>query len=218
MVEGSRIGSIGIRPPYDAAVEWIGGDRNSFLLFPFNNVKIDKIDVTYMRGGLWSENVFGRQYEDLHIWHRHINNRISDQQFCSHDWYGGGLTALEDIQLSNVFSATIDSKNGTCTDSNGSVHNYPSYLINDFILFGLRQSSDGAALPSTVKILRFTISWGENVIDLIPVRINGEGAMYDINGVGGINSDGSYREDGLYFNRGTGTFIIGPDKNRMFAV
>ena len=42
--------------------------------------------------------------------------------------------------------------------------------------------------------------------------------MYDINGVGGINSDGSYREDGLYFNRGTGTFIIGPDKNRMFAV
>jgi hypothetical protein len=36
--------------------------------------------------------------------------------------------------------------------------------------------------------------------------------MYDRLGVGGMNPDGSARTDGLYRNRGTGAFVIGPDK------
>ena len=56
------------------------------------------------------------------------------------------------------------------------------------------------------------------VRDLIPVRFTNdqgvsEGAMYDrANPTVGMNPDGSSRTDGLYRNRGSGSFIIGPDK------
>ena len=38
-----------------------------------------------------------------------------------------------------------------------------------------------------------------------------EGAMYDRRGVGGMNRDGTPRDDGLYLNRGTGVFGYGND-------
>ena len=39
-----------------------------------------------------------------------------------------------------------------------------------------------------------------------------EGAMFDrANPTVGMNPDGSARDDGLYRNRGTGAFVIGPD-------
>lgn len=59
---------------------------------------------------------------------------------------------------------------------------------------------------------------GVLVCDLQPVRFtneNGvtEGAMFDrANPTVGMNPDGSARDDGLYRNRGTGAFVIGPDK------
>ena len=50
------------------------------------------------------------------------------------------------------------------------------------------------------------------VRDFISVRIGTTGAMYDKRGVGGMNPDGTARNDGLYFNRGTGNFGYGNDK------
>ena len=58
------------------------------------------------------------------------------------------------------------------------------------------------------------------VRDFIPVRFTNElgmseGAMYDrANPAVGMNPDGSPRTDGLYRNRGTGAFAIGPVKAR----
>lgn len=62
-----------------------------------------------------------------------------------------------------------------------------------------------------------TVNCGNTNCDFIAVRFtneNGvsEGAMYDRRGIGGMNPDGSPRYDGLYRNRGTGAFVIGPDK------
>jgi hypothetical protein len=54
--------------------------------------------------------------------------------------------------------------------------------------------------------------------DCIPVRFTNEfgqteGAMYDrANPTVGTNRDGTPRNDGLYLNRGTGSFVIGADK------
>ena len=69
-----------------------------------------------------------------------------------------------------------------------------------------------------VKIGRTKIYEGDVlVIDLIPVRFTNElgqseGAMYDrANQTVGMNPDGSARDDGIYRNRGTGAFLIGPD-------
>lgn len=43
--------------------------------------------------------------------------------------------------------------------------------------------------------------------------VTADGAMYDrANPTVGMNPDGSPRADGLYRNRGTGAFVIGPDK------
>lgn len=53
---------------------------------------------------------------------------------------------------------------------------------------------------------------GRLVRDFIPVRVGTTGAMYDKRGVGGMNGDGTARNDGLYFNRGTGNFGYGNDK------
>ena len=55
---------------------------------------------------------------------------------------------------------------------------------------------------------------GVLVRDLCLVRnsVTNEGAMYNLLGTGGMNSDGTPRDDGLYFNRGTGAFVAGPDK------
>lgn len=54
------------------------------------------------------------------------------------------------------------------------------------------------------------------VRDFQAVRVgtgaNAVGCLYDKLGTGGMNPDGTARNDGLYFNRGTGSFILGPDK------
>lgn len=56
----------------------------------------------------------------------------------------------------------------------------------------------------------------DNQCDFIPVRVgagaNAVGCLYDRRGVGGMNSDGTARNDGLYYNSGTGALVIGPDK------
>lgn len=52
---------------------------------------------------------------------------------------------------------------------------------------------------------------GVLVRDFIPVRVGTTGALYDRRGVGGMNPDGSPRNDGMYFNRGTGDFQYGLD-------
>ena len=53
---------------------------------------------------------------------------------------------------------------------------------------------------------------GVLVRDFIPVRIGTTGVLYDKRGVGGMNPDGTARNDGMYYNRGTGDFGYGNDK------
>ena len=69
------------------------------------------------------------------------------------------------------------------------------------------------------RIYSFKIWQGETLVrDFQPVRFTNslgqtEGAMYDgANPTVGMNRDGTPRTDGLYLNRGTGSFVIGADK------
>ena len=70
---------------------------------------------------------------------------------------------------------------------------------------------------SKIKMFYYKIYDAESLVrDLIPVRFTNEqgvseGAMYDRLGVGGMNPGGFARNDGLYRNRGTGAFVLGPD-------
>lgn len=79
------------------------------------------------------------------------------------------------------------------------------YLIYMWTL----NNGGGAANIAHAKIYGFKI-WESGVLvrDMIPVRVGSEGAMYDRLGAGGMNPDGSPRNDGLYRNRGTGAFVF----------
>lgn len=123
----------------------------------------------------------------------------------------------------------------------GMVANEHCIIRKDGLIFTRADGTTTTLINQTFQtqlpILAFAIYNGNNVIelskirfhalqfaladallrDLIPVRFKNEnsvieGAMYDKLGVGGMNPDGTARNDGLYRNRGTGAFIIGPDK------
>ena len=83
----------------------------------------------------------------------------------------------------------------------------------DVCMFAGYWGNATVSLYSVARIYSIQISRGQEIIfDGQPVRVGTTGAIYDKRGVGGMNSDGSPRNDGMYFNRGTGNFGYGNDK------
>lgn len=119
----------------------------------------------------------------LNAWHTVILNGADDRCFCD---------GVEFTKSSRFRQGTANAN-----------------TINIFIF-----TSGGAASGTWSKqISAFKIELnGVLVRDLIPVRVGTTGAIYDKRGVGGMNSNGSPRNDGMYFNRGTGAFSWGADK------
>ena len=79
-----------------------------------------------------------------------------------------------------------------------------------------KNDSDASFITSRTSSFRiYKVTMIDNntlVRDFIPVRVGTTGALYDKRGVGGMNPDGTARNDGMYFNRGTGNFSYGNDK------
>lgn len=78
-------------------------------------------------------------------------------------------------------------------------------------IFASHESSAGRRAHAKLYSMKIYQN-GAIVSDFIPVRVGSVGCLYDQRGVGGMNPDGSARNDGLYYNRGTGAFVVGPDK------
>lgn len=93
---------------------------------------------------------------------------------------------------------------------------FTPYTVNRSIWLCSCNDSDSGNLnrrPCSLRVYAFAIYNGDVLVrDFIPVRVGTTGAIYDKRGVGGMNSDGSPRNDGMYFNRGTGNFGYGNDK------
>ena len=93
---------------------------------------------------------------------------------------------------------------------------FTPYTVNRSIWLCSGNDSDSGNLnrrPCSLRVYAFAIYNGNALVrDFIPVRKGTVGAMYDKRGVGGMNPDGSPRNDGMYFNRGTGNFGYGNDK------
>lgn len=89
-------------------------------------------------------------------------------------------------------------------------------IANTLYLFGLNDGSAARLLRGRIRYCLIYSNF-ELVRDFIPVRFTNElgqteGAMYDrANPTVGMNPDGSARDDGLYRNRGTGSFSWGND-------
>lgn len=97
-------------------------------------------------------------------------------------------------------------------------------LHSQFLLFGCVSYGSSSSAAGTVNLQSCKIGpcklYQDNTLvhDFQPVRIGTTGALYDRRGVGGMNPDGTARNDGLYFNRGTGAFILGSDVRNGSAI
>ena len=114
-------------------------------------------------------------------------------------------------------SASVDETNVSINYTQG---DFPSGL--GFWIFGRYSPNSSYQRKGFFKIKSFMFyDEGISIRGFIPVRFtneNGEreGAMYDRAGSGGMNPDGTPRTDGLYRNRGTGSFGW-QDKNGVYV-
>lgn len=197
--------------PYDAEVEYLESTGRQWIdtdIRPAQDlsfvVKFDNLNVDIGYG-----NVFGSRLS---------SNNNEYQVTCYNNGSVGVGTRYGNLGFStnaiNIISYDGSSElniNGTvrrivpqsCESANGNI-----------VLFGISQKGVVFQL-SNCRI--YNAKFG-SARDMIPVRFTNElgqseGAMYDrANPTVGMNPDGSPRTDGLYRNRGTGAFVIGPDK------
>lgn len=194
---------IDVKPlPYDAEVEYIGGTGTQYITLPIVFYKTDKIytrfsvDTTqtsdkYMVAPItWNNNSnrFGMgvhnggkytcAYGSTSTGQTALSNLVNDGNL--HDWaYSYYLFRVSDLYIQKDVSA-INFGGAT------------AYLR---LFYGYNSVTKG--FLSSYKHVRND----EVLIDLIAVRKNGVGYMYDrVSGT-------------LYGNNGTGSFVIGSDKN-----
>ena len=208
----------GKRLPYDAEVEYLEGTGTQWIdtgISPVDGMEVSlRFSLTALVSGIgafvfgseitWSNNAVG-----LVI--RNAGNHAIE--------YGS-------VKILNAAPPVVDSDLDVRITKTGAT--YGSYSIsysgeiqgNDYPIYIFCSNRAGTVnqLGLKFKLYKFQIEKaGTLCCDLIPVRFTNElgqseGAMYDrANPTVGMNPDGSARTDGLYRNRGTGAFLIGPD-------
>lgn len=203
--------------PYDAEVEYLESTRTQWIdtgIAP--NVIDSSIEITYASG---SGHLFGARTSSdpshRHLWSLYAPNTA----FIRCDWIGSrdyisvAASAKKVTFVSHANGSSILYNDTTYAGNSKTTINYSIYLF-------AVNTSGSVSVAIRMKLYDFKI-WQSNFLvrDLIPVRFTNEqgqseGAMYDrANPAVGMNPDGSPRTDGLYRNRGTGTFLYGADKN-----
>lgn len=211
------MGAGGPKLPYDAEVEYIESTGTQWIdtgILPTVNTKaiadvqFTRIDTTQVCGAIW------------------IGPPINAFDICgisNGSWFMRALTAGSPIPSGWTADTkrhlfTCDAKTHTASVDDVSITRTAIGLSNPIAIYVfIRHEPYTRTYPCLSKFFSLRI-WDDITIvrDFIPVRFTNElgqseGAMYDRLGVGGMNPDGSPRTDGLYRNRGTGAFTIGPD-------
>lgn len=182
--------------PYDAKIEYLGGDVNCYIDTGIKAGNGIIVNATVHKDG-WSSGQWAFGGGDaigvkcFGVYHRGISEDL--RLWYDNSVYSAGLytnaPAIIDIAIAN----------GVCSIGGMSV-NYPttSFSSNyNIIIFGLRAGNNNHS--TNVKIKNFYIKKGSVELDLIPVRVGTVGYMYD-------------RVSGqLFGNAGTGSFVLGPD-------
>ena len=208
----------GKRLPYDAEVEYLESTGTQWIGLPFGFFPTDEIiadfsidtsqttDKYINSPTRWntSGNRFGMGAHDscytcaygnlstgnTHLWPEKVNNGQI------HHWtYANKIVRITDVGVSRDLSGIT----------------FGAETNNLKLFYGYNLNTRGK-----VRSYRH-IKNGQVACDLIAVRFTNEqgvseGAMFDrANPTVGMNRDGTPRNDGLYLNRGTGAFVIGPD-------
>ena len=214
-----RWGKIGARRmvstlPFDAEVEWLESTGTQWIDtgYKLSTMNSMRVVLDFSNSGENSrKNIFGSNNE--------AGFNTYYQQASQFGFYFCGGYVYEGIPISVGVRSTLDISVPKGTSSGVIIYDGVSYNTTarrhvqsdtNFFIFTQVPQSERA---SKLKVFSCRIfDDGILVRDFIPVRIGSVGALYDRRGVGGMNPDGSARTDGLYFNRGTGAFIVGPDK------
>lgn len=194
----------GAKLPYDAEVEFLESSGGQYIdtgVLSASSLEV-VVDFVCDRGFVFGTYVSPYQFSiDTH-----------DLGFWRIDGYGRNPSK----NITRGKRHVVGIRNGPSTLDGIVVWNGDSQIFDSGSRMLLFRADAQSGLVG--KIYSFLIRKNGDVIrDMIPVSFtneNGvsEGAMYDRSGVGGMNRDGSARNDGLYRNRGTGAFVIGPDK------
>lgn len=184
--------------PYDAEIEYLEGDGNAYIDIGIEAGDGISVNATIYKdswqSGKWAFG--GGDSVSVKSFGVFYNRTSKDLRlWYNNNSYIAGLyanaPALIDIAIAN----------GVCSIGGMSV-NYTTTSFNsnyNIIIFGLQAGSN--KYLTSVKIKNFYIKKGSVEIDLIPVRVGTVGYMYD-------------RVSGqLFGNQGTGSFILGNDKN-----
>lgn len=210
--------------PYDAEVEYIETDGNAFVntgLFPDNGtgVKIDFMCNKLNR----ANHLFGSVDASGYRFEAFVRTTNAETKNMSWYWFSSsaqnindgvawyGRRATIEMNYMNSRKGLVDSVELVSFEDSSVTLSTPVYLIG-------YDSNGSATVSQDLRLYSAQFTSGTVLVrDFIPVRFtneNGvsEGALYDrANPTVGMNPDGTARTDGLYRNRGTGAFTIGPD-------
>lgn len=190
--------------PYDAQVEWLGSTGSPYLHLPMSvpagtffelefDVLIESVPsssrCTLFGGNPW------RQCEAEY--YSSSGTGITLSSYLGNKTANGGIGIIIGDKMHVIFSTTrIVTTNSDGYVTNRNISRALTAEITSFLVFrGYRYSN---VFPA--KIFSFKVTIGDSLVyDLIPVRKDGVGYMYDkISG-------------NLLGSSGTGSFILGPD-------
>lgn len=183
--------------PYDAEVEYLQGDGESYIYTGMMasgilHIKIYLVDFFSSSTGSWPFG--GRKAYNNNAYGMFV--ATDSQNLCVA--YNGSTIPFNKYS-SYPSSCWVEMKSGSIKVGD-TTHTFTAKSFvssNTVILFGL--NNGGTLILSKVKIGRTFLYDGTTVLDLIPVRVGQVGYMYDkISGQ-------------LIGNAGTGSFILGPD-------
>lgn len=187
--------------PYDAEVEYLQSDGTAFINTHINcagNIMLKVRAVDYFGGSYGGKWIFGaRNGANNKMFGLFINGNNGSVQFA----YNSSSLTFNNY---STYPSTCDIEvnNGTVKIGTTS-HSYTKATFTGsygICLFGLNNAS--SVIVSTTKIGAAYITNGTTTLDLIPVRKNGVGYMYD-------KISGQL----LGNNAGSGSFIYGNDVN-----
>ena len=192
--------------PYDAEVEWLESNGEQYVLTPYIPRSIDRIIVRYV---IYQVNFNGNSIfaSKTGSWNASPNHWVylKAQNNGYQIW---AFTTYQDLQLKvaydSIYVCDLDLLNKRiAVYKEGITPTYKDIIVGvesknqqPIQLFPKEQKN-----LARTRIMKFeSIRNGEKVADIIAVRKDGVGYMYD-------------RVSGqLFGNQGTGDFIIGPDK------
>lgn len=186
--------------PYDAEVEYLESTGTQYIDLGITALATDIIDIDYEYTSLMSgtRGIFGSRTSNSAGKCYVMNGSTGNHPIYAALGNNSNVTILSTPSIGVRYFFRINIPNGRAV-INGQGHNIGSFTVSSSNLH-LFTVKDGSSLMGSSSIRVYSLVIGDRM-DLIPVRKNGVGYMYD-------------RVSGqLFGNAGTGDFIVGPDKN-----